>query len=255
MALYGDGGYRWAMTERGAAHLARTAHHLAIGRSVLAESTDGAMTIEIDETCTPLPRRLRGRLLISPVHRGEFAYPIDLEGRHWWHPYAPLAHIRVELDQPRRVWSGHAYLDHNIGVEPLEARFARWTWARTVEAGRTRIFYDTRLRDGGITHQHLQFDAAGASQIASPPPMQPIGRTRWGLGLEARSKAGRMPRLLQRWEDGPFYARSRIACSLADEPVEVIHETVSLDRFRSPVVQLMLPFRMPRLARRRPRSY
>jgi carotenoid 1,2-hydratase len=46
--------------------------------------------------------------------------------------------------------------------------------------------------------------------------------------------------------DAPFYARSIIDTTLYGEPVEAVHESLLLNRFRSPVVQAMLPFRMPR---------
>ena len=47
-------------------------------------------------------------------------------------------------------------------------------------------------------------------------------------------------------EDAPFYARSLVAAKLLGESVILMHESLSLDRFRMPVVQAMLPFRMPR---------
>ena len=47
-------------------------------------------------------------------------------------------------------------------------------------------------------------------------------------------------------EDAPFYARSQLSARLFGETVDVMHESLSLDRFRRPIVQAMLPFRMPR---------
>ena len=52
----------------------------------------------------------------------------------------------------------------------------------------------------------------------------------------------------QTLEDAPFYARSVLDSRLYGERVEAVHETLDLDRFRLPVVKLMLPFRMPRRA-------
>jgi len=37
-----------------------------------------------------------------------------------------------------------------------------------------------------------------------------------------------------------------LSASLLGERVEAVHESLSLERFRLPVVQAMLPFRMPR---------
>jgi carotenoid 1,2-hydratase len=50
-------------------------------------------------------------------------------------------------------------------------------------------------------------------------------------------------------EDGPFYARSTVASQLLGQPVVAMHESLSLDRFRSRWVQMLLPFRMPRWTR------
>jgi carotenoid 1,2-hydratase len=50
----------------------------------------------------------------------------------------------------------------------------------------------------------------------------------------------------QTLEDGPFYARSILSTRVFGEDVPAMHESLSLDRFRKPWVQAMLPFRMPR---------
>jgi carotenoid 1,2-hydratase len=47
-------------------------------------------------------------------------------------------------------------------------------------------------------------------------------------------------------EDAPFYSRSLLRTSLYGEPADAIHESLDLNRFRAPLVQAMLPFRMPR---------
>ena len=52
--------------------------------------------------------------------------------------------------------------------------------------------------------------------------------------------------MLATYEDTPFYARSLLASTLGGEPVRAMHESLSLDRFRNPMVRLMLPFRIPR---------
>ena len=54
------------------------------------------------------------------------------------------------------------------------------------------------------------------------------------------------------FEDTPFYSRSLVAHTVFGEPVESMHESLSLDRFANPVVRLMLPFRMPRQLATRP---
>ena len=55
--------------------------------------------------------------------------------------------------------------------------------------------------------------------------------------------------VLKTLEDAPFYARSVISAKLLGEPVTLMHESLSLDRFKMPIVQAMLPFRMPRALR------
>ena len=68
-----------------------------------------------------------------------------------------------------------------------------------------------------------------------------------GLARSVRSEdAASVVRTL---EDAPFYARSVISARLLGEPVTLMHESLSLDRFKMPIVQAMLPFRMPRARR------
>ena len=55
--------------------------------------------------------------------------------------------------------------------------------------------------------------------------------------------------MLRTLEDTPFYARSLI--EMADgrgQRVPAVHETLDVPRLVSPLVQAMLPFRMPRRA-------
>jgi carotenoid 1,2-hydratase len=54
------------------------------------------------------------------------------------------------------------------------------------------------------------------------------------------------PVLRETLEDTPFYARSALTARYCGEAAQVVHESLSLDRLRSPVIKAMLPFRMPR---------
>jgi carotenoid 1,2-hydratase len=54
--------------------------------------------------------------------------------------------------------------------------------------------------------------------------------------------------LIEVWEDGPFFARCLIERRLGSVAVPAEPETLSLDRFTSPIAQMMPPFRMPRRA-------
>jgi carotenoid 1,2-hydratase len=56
VALYGDGGHRWAMTERGQANLLRRPEALVIGPSSMTWR-DGALVLDLDEVTAPRAAR------------------------------------------------------------------------------------------------------------------------------------------------------------------------------------------------------
>jgi carotenoid 1,2-hydratase len=246
VAIYGAHGYRWAMTERGRDALRRSASSLGIGPSRLSWHNDGRLEIEFDEVAVPLPRRVRGRVLIEPRLSNTIAYALDPAHRHHWQPIAPLATIAVTLDQPKMMWSGSAYLDSNHGIEPLANAFQAWNWSRTIEADRTRIFYDTVRRDGAPGCLHLDIAEGKVQSLDPDEALHPLPRSAWRLHRTARSDRGSRPRLIEAWEDGPFYARALVEQRLGALPVRSVHETLSLDRLSRPIVQAMLPFRMLR---------
>ena len=51
------------------------------------------------------------------------------------------------------------------------------------------------------------------------------------------------------FEDTPFYARSLLAIDCDGETGTAMHESLSLERFRTRWVKCLLPFRMPRSRR------
>jgi carotenoid 1,2-hydratase len=73
-----------------------------------------------------------------------------------------------------------------------------------------------------------------------------LDTTGWRVGRRTRADAGAAARVIATFEDGPFYARSLLETRLYGETAQAIHESLSLDRFRAPWVQCLLPFRMPR---------
>jgi carotenoid 1,2-hydratase len=81
-------------------------------------------------------------------------------------------------------------------------------------------------------------------QAFEPPPAVAMNPTGWKIGRSVRSDGE--PSLVRTLENAPFYARSVVSASLLGEPVTLMHESLSLDRFKMPIVQAMLPFRMPR---------
>lgn len=248
--MYGRGGYRWSMTERGRRDLGRSADHLTIGPSSVRWS-GGNLEIDINEICVPIPRALRGRVVVTPASAPSEPFALDAARRHIWQPIAPIARVVVEMDAPKLSWSGQAYVDSNLGSEPLEAAFRSWDWSRTIERDRTHIFYDIVARDGSVLSLAPVFGGApraDAPQVKLPGQVE-LKPSLWRVPRKVRSESPNATAVLEAWEDGPFYARTLVSTQLGSEPVRAVHETVSLSRFSQPVVKAMLPFRMPRRTR------
>lgn len=247
VALYGADGYRWAMTERGRRSLHRSATELSIGSSRLAWSRDGGLMVDLDEIAIPLPRRIRGQLRVRPGTKAASSFALDGAARHLWRPIAPCSRIEVEWAGGERSWSGSAYVDHNRGSEPLEAAFESWSWSRSIESGETRIFYDVTPKSGGRTAIAIRYDAGFSIPTSiDAPPVVDYATSLWRIPLSARADDSSEPRLIESWEDGPFYSRALIDHTIDGTRLRSVHETLSLQRFRQPIVQAMLPFRMPR---------
>ncbi len=248
VALYGERGGRWSMTERGRGRVDRDATRLSIGPSRL-EWIGDTLRLHLDERAAPLPRRIRGTIDVAIGARAGPAVVLDEGGRHRWGVIAPHARIAVSLDAPRSSWTGSAYLDGNHGDAPLEADFRGWDWSRAHLAdGRTAVVYDVERRDGSQKSIARCFDADGRATAFDPPPAATLPRTGWGLLRTTRAEAGAVPRVTRGFEDGPFYARSVIETRWLDQPVTTVHERLSLTRFERRWVRALLPFRMPRRA-------
>ncbi len=248
VVLYGRNGKRWAMTERGRGALHRTGTTLAIGPSALR--WDGTtLTVDVDEVTAPLPSRIKGRVRVHPPGFTDYAVDLDTGGAHRWWPMAPCARVEVELDRPGLRWSGPGYLDTNSGDGPLETGFTTWNWSRAhLRDGTAAILYEAHQRDGGAKLVAVRCWPDGrVEEIAEPPPPAPLPRTRWRVGRGTRADAGKTVRVTQALEDAPFYSRSVLATHLLGEPAQAIHESLDLNRFAAPWVQLMLPFKMPRV--------
>ena len=241
VALYGDA-RGWAMTERGRGALARSREHFALGASRLA--WDGAgLDIWIEEMCAPWPRRLKGRVRLEAEGLNPRAFALASQGGHLWRPIAPRARVSVRMEKPGLQWLGFGYFDTNQGDEPLEAAFRRWNWSRARLSKGGRVFYEAERRREGALALSLGFSEDGTAFEIEPPPRARLPKSRWRIGRETRGEGARV---LSTLEDAPFYARSRVAHRLAGEDVISMHETLDLDRFASPIVKAMLPFRMPR---------
>lgn len=244
--LYGASGKRWTMTERGQRALQRDRDTLQIGPSA-ARWENGALIVDIDEWTVPLPRRSRGRIVVRPHVIGSHAVTLDAARRHCWWPIAPCARVSIDFEQPGLRWDGEGYFDTNSGDRPLEADFLRWTWSRGSDQSGTTIFYDL-VDKAGQTHDHaIHVDPSTAQTTAvKAPPMADLPGTGWRIDRAARSDADAPPELISTLEDTPFYARSLIRQHINGNALTTVHESLSMTRFVHPVVQCMLPFRMPR---------
>lgn len=246
VALYGPRGRRWAMTERGSGALWRDRTTLKIGPSQLHWDGDG-LTIEVDEWNALLPRRVRGKIRVRPQVLGQRRFRLDPQGRHVWEPVAPRARVEVAFSDPDISWSGQGYFDANHGSESLEDGFADWQWSRAhLQGGDTAVIYEGKLRSGADFGMALRIGNDGNAEVCEMPAAVALPRTGWAINRLTRADTPEAARIRATWEDTPFYSRTALASRMFGEDVHAVHESLSLDRFRSPVVQWMLPWRMPR---------
>ena len=243
--LYRPRSKRWAFTERSAQRVERSADAFRIGPSrVLRDGDD--LLFEIDEITVPVPTRLRGTVRVRPEIPGAGPCALDTGGRHHWQPLAPRARVEVDLSSPASRWSGSGYLDSNWGEDALERDFVGWNWSRMDAGQDTVVLYDAVRRDASRHSLALRFDRHGAIADFAAPPAAMLPATGWRVARTTRSEQPGGARVLRTLEDTPFYARSIVEARLFGETLTGIHESLSLDRFASPWVQCLLPFRAPR---------
>jgi carotenoid 1,2-hydratase len=237
---------RWAMTERSRASVARKAHHFSVGPSSLEWDND-CLTINFDEINVPLPSRVKGRVRVHPRGLTHFVAPLDSRGTHRWGPIAPCARVDVELSNPDISWRGEAYFDSNEGDEPIEHPFTGWDWSRSnLKDGSTAVIYDVRQKANREHVLALRFRPSGSVEEFEAPARQALPRTFWRMNRTMRTDANEPARVQETLEDAPFYVRSVLSSGLLGEKVISMHETLSVPRLVSPIVRLMLPFKMPR---------
>ncbi|WP_207190881.1 carotenoid 1,2-hydratase [Halochromatium salexigens] len=247
VALYGKDRTAWAMTERGRGQLQRDARELEIGPSRI-EWDGSAFTVHIDERGAPLPKRIQGTVRVYPKALTEGPITLDPASRHRWWPIAPESRVEVRLERPGLRWSGSGYLDSNSGDEPLEHGFHAWDWSRAKLRRGSAVLYDMTFLDGGRRSLAFRFDGAGGTEAFEPPPPAHLPKTFWWrIPRATQSDADNRAKVLETLEDTPFYARSTISAQLLGEPVTAIHESLALTRFKTRWVQMLLPFRMPRI--------
>jgi len=245
VALYGAGGHKWAMTERGRAAVTRDTAGFRVGPSALTWDGD-SLRLDLDEVTFPIPGRIRGSVRLYPLSRNTEAWALDAEGLHQWQPLCPTARVEVALEKPGLAWQGHGYLDSNWGAVPLEASFIRWDWSRAPVQGGSAVLYEGLRRDGQPFALALHFDAEGRPTAFTAPEPRVLPTTRiWRIPRHTRAE-GADAVVEATLEDTPFYARSLVRTRLLGERTTAVHESLELDRFTLPIVQAMLPFRMPR---------
>eukprot|EP01035_Chromulina_nebulosa_P017452 gene17452-23004_t len=245
VALYGPDKTRWAMTERGRAHVHAEPHSLSVGPSAMVWDGE-AMVISLDEISTPFLRRIRGTVRVFPTVLMTETHVLNAEGNHGWRPISPVSRVEVCLSEPALRWSGSAYLDHNHGDAPITEGFRSWTWSRAPLRHGAAVFYDGVRKTGESFHLGLHFDGGDRAKTIVAPPLASLPSSKWRISRMARSEASAPARIVETLEDTPFYARSIIAARVEGEDVQAVHESLSVDRLTSTAVQLMLPFRMPR---------
>jgi len=247
VVLTGPGGNRWSMTERGRRAVTRDTAGLEIGASSL--SWDGtALTIRINETCMPIPSKIRGTVRVIPEAITGGPFTLDTRGRHRWWPIAPRCRVEVALTSPDRSWNGTGYFDTNTGDEALEDAFTTWDWCRGNTSDGASILYNVQRHHGPPMSLALAIDRTGKTERLEPPPVAPLPQTPWWrIARQTRADAGHPAKVAETLVDAPFYARSVLSTHIGGHAVTAMHESLSLDRFRAGWVQALLPFRMPRV--------
>ena len=246
VGLYRPQGKRWAMTERGATALDRGPDWLSIGPSSM-RWLDERLEIRVHERSAPLGLPLAGTIVVRPHRLGERAFILDAAGRHLWRPIAPRADIELQFDRPRIAWKGSGYFDTNAGSRALEDDFASWNWSRSHGDGSTAITYAVTGRDGRGRALALEYPADAPPVEVACPPARDLPASGWRIRRATLSDG--FPAVVSTLEDTPFYARSLLADTAARPGRLIMHESLSLDRFRTPWVRALLPFRMPRFSR------
>ncbi|MEM9501075.1 MAG: carotenoid 1,2-hydratase, partial [Pseudomonadota bacterium] len=247
VAMYGPH-RRWVMTERPRATLARDKANLQIGPSHV-EWTGDALEITIEERdkrlFNPVRRPVRGKVRVIPEALNPTSFALDPAENHIWHCMAPRARVEVEMDEPGVSWSGSGYFDHNRGSEPLEEGFRVWHWSRAHMSSGAVVCYEGERGDGSLFASAIRFNANGIPDEIDLPSIAPLPRSRWRIERRTRSQIG-VAEVRRTWEDTPFYTRSELSSQLYGEDVCAVQESLDMRRFASPLVQFMLPYRMPR---------
>jgi carotenoid 1,2-hydratase len=246
VALYTPNSKHWTMTERAQNAIQRTEHTFTIGPSLLHWEND-VLTIKIKERVPLLGNKVEGTIKVYPDQLFNHVVALDDQGKHRWGPISPSARVEVSFAKPNLHWKGSAYFDSNEGDEAVSQSFSEWDWSRAhLKDGSTAVIYDVRQSNGAERIIASKFNLDGTVEPFTAPERVSLRKTGWGIKRNMRSEKPTAVELLNTYEDTPFYARSRIQSHLLGEEVISMHETLNVNRLKSNIVQLMLPWRMPR---------
>ena len=246
VALYTPNSKHWTMTERAQNAIQRTEHTFTIGPSHLHWEND-VLTIKIKERVPLLGNKVEGTIKVYPDQLFNHVVALDDQGKHRWGPISPSARVEVSFAKPNLHWKGSAYFDSNEGDEAVSQSFSEWDWSRAhLRDGSTAVIYDVRQSNGAERIIASKFNLDGTVEPFTAPERVSLRKTGWGIKRNMRSEKPTAVELLNTYEDTPFYARSRIQSHLLGEEVISMHETLNVNRLKSNIVQLMLPWRMPR---------
>ena len=205
---------------------------------------DGALVIDIDEVTVPVPSRLKGQVRLTPSAICGHEVKLDPQGLHVWRPVAPFSRIEADFDKP--------------GAFMVRRRLSRFELGRGAAGGEFRELGVVARRHEEWRRDHLRHGAEGRGHIGlrarhrggrrvaemPVPPRQEMPTTFWRMARHMRAAAPF--KAVSLLEDLPFYARTLLRVRTDEGEADAFHESLSLARFRNPVVQAMLPFRMPR---------
>ena len=246
VGLYRASGKLWAMTERSARAVERDINWFRVGKSSLRWDSN-TLTVDINERSMPFGRAMVGRIRVHPAFLNEQVFALDPAGRHCWQPVSPVGRIEVDMQRPQHSWRGAAYFDTNSGSRALEDDFEGWNWSRHGSEEGADITYAATLLNGAESSLALRFDGSGRMEQVAVPPEVHLPETAWRVARTTR--AFQVPAVSRTLEDTPFYARSILeVCGESEKRELVMHESLSLSRFKNGWVRMLLPFRMPRIS-------
>ncbi len=237
----------WCMTERSAKHVYRSSEIFEMANSSITWN-GSYLEFKIQEYTVPLPSKVSGVVRVHPHYINTNNYFLEDSQKHAWCPIAPCSHVEVEMQRPNFQWHATGYFDSNWGAEPLENGFRSWNWSCTKMNEEERVIqYHTVNRNNTNTDLGFHFASDGKitareQQIAKILPETKI----WRVPRKAYVEDDRNVNVLKTLEDTPFYSRSVLNSETQDKSILTIHESLELDRFKKPLTQFMLPFRMPR---------